>query len=84
MSQNHALSDILCTVDIGYMVIGYMVKSGIWSIMRWSRFSHPKKYRIYGQILDIWSENVVKFIAKTFDGVATKGLINILFALNSH
>ena len=54
------------TVDIGYMVIGYMVKSGIWSIMSWSRFSHANKYRIYGQILDIWSENVGKFIAKTF------------------
>ena len=58
---------IINTVDIGYMVIGYMVKSGIWSIVSWSRFSYPKKYWIYGQILDIWSENVVKFIAKTLD-----------------
>ena len=61
-----AVLHVYHTVDIGYMVIGYMVKSGIWSIMSWSRFSHTNKYRIYGQILDIWSENVVKFIAKTF------------------
>ena len=44
------------TVDIGYMVLGYMVISAIWSILAWDRFPYTKIYLIYGQISDIWSE----------------------------
>ena len=65
------------TVDIGYMVIGYMVKSVIWSILSWYRFSYTNKYWIYGQILDIWSENLVKLRVKSTDRATIKGLFDI-------
>ena len=45
------------------MVPGYMVISDIWSVLEWDGFSYSKKYWIYGQISDIWSEILVKFKA---------------------
>ena len=70
-----------CTVDIAYMVTGYMVKSDIWSILRWSQFSYTKIYPIYVQISDIWSEILVKFMAKAIDRVANEGWNHIHFGL---
>ena len=56
----------VCTIDIKYMVLGYMVISAIWSTLAWDRFPYTKIYLIYGQISDIWSEFKIKF--KTKDG----------------
>ena len=56
----------LGTVDIGYMVLGYMVISAVCSILAWDRFPYTKIYLIYGQISDMRSEFKIKF--KTKDG----------------
>ena len=53
-----------CTVDTGYMVIGYKVKSGIRSILGWYGFPYTKSYWIYGQISDIWSDILIKLKTK--------------------
>ena len=52
------------TVDTGYMVIGYKVKSGIRSILGWYGFPYTKSYWIYGQISDIWSDILIKLKTK--------------------
>ena len=52
------------TVDTGYMVIGYKVKSGIRSILGWYGFPCTKSYWIYGQISDIWSDILIKLKTK--------------------
>ena len=71
------------TVDIGYMVIGYMVKSDIWSILRWDRFPHTKIYLIYGQISDIWSEIQIKFKTRAVNVWLIKGIFSFHRPLQS-
>ena len=56
-----------CTVDTGYMVIGYKVKSDIRSILGWYGFPYTKNYWIYGQISDIWSEILIKLKTKAIE-----------------
>ena len=55
------------TVDTGYMVIGYKVKSDIRSILGWYGFPYTKNYWIYGQISDIWSEILIKLKTKAIE-----------------
>ena len=55
------------TVDTGYMVIGYKVKSGIRSILGWYGFPYTKSYWIYGQISDIWSDILIKLKTKAIE-----------------
>ena len=59
--------DLYCTVDTGYMVIGYKVKSDIRSILGWYGFPYTKNYWIYGQISDIWSEILIKLKTKAIE-----------------
>ena len=59
-TRHIGFKDAMCpektTVDIGYKV-----KSGIWSILRWSRIPNTKINWIYGQKLSIWSIVLVRF-----------------------
>ena len=63
----------LDTVDIGYMVLWYMVISDIWSILPWYRFPCTKIYLIYGQISDILSETLINCKTKAIEWVANLG-----------
>ena len=65
--RNHALRACPYTVDTGYMVIGYKVKSDIRSILGWYGFPYTKNYWIYGQISDIWSEILIKLKTKAIE-----------------
>ena len=46
-----------------------MVISDIWSVLQLDGFPYSKKYWIYGQISDIWSEIQIKFKSKDIEYV---------------
>ena len=66
-AQREAFFPQYSTVDTGYMVIGYKVKSDIRSILGWYGFPYTKNYWIYGQISDIWSEILIKLETKAIE-----------------
>ena len=65
------------------MVPGYMGISDIWSVLEWDGFSYSKKYWIYGQISDIWSEILVKFKKQAINMCTYVWIITVISVYNS-